>query len=99
MEHIPKSSTTSKLTQSKERGEVYLLKEDDDINVKVANLTRKLEAIELKKDKVNETVCGICDGNIHTTENCPTINEESNAVNNYQRPFNGPTSNTYNRSW
>ncbi|MGV8048429.1 hypothetical protein PJP07_29960, partial [Mycobacterium kansasii] len=93
----------SKLTHSKERGGMYLLKEDDDINAKVANLTRKLEAMELKKDKAKETVCSICGCNINTTKNCSTIsafqevlNEQSNAVSNYQRPFSGPTSNTYN---
>ncbi|MGV8065606.1 hypothetical protein PJP13_29690, partial [Mycobacterium kansasii] len=63
-DHYPKINTTSRPSQSKEKGGVYLLKEDDDINAKVANLTRKLEAIELKKDKVNEIVCGICDCNI-----------------------------------
>ncbi|MGV8048387.1 hypothetical protein PJP07_29735, partial [Mycobacterium kansasii] len=68
--------------------------------------TRKLNAMELKMDKGKETVRGICACNIHTTENCPTIpafrgvlNEQANAVNNYQRPFTGPNSNTYNPGW
>ncbi|MGV7989019.1 hypothetical protein PJP10_32120, partial [Mycobacterium kansasii] len=77
------------------------MKEEDDLKYKVTNLIRKFEVMEGKKDKVNEIVCGICECNIHTTENCPTIppfrgvlNEQVNAVNNYQRPFTGPNSNT-----
>ena len=70
------------------RGGIHHLKENDDLQAKIANLTRKLEAIELKK--VNEVTvvpkvpsvpmgfgvkksCIICDDPTHSTINCPNL--------------------------
>ena len=90
------------------RGGIYLLKEDQDVNAKIANLTRKVEAMELSQSKVgrvhaiNESICEICESNTHPTKECPTIpafkevlHEQANVANNYKRPF----SDTYNPSW
>ena len=100
----------SKPTQ--EKGGIYVLKEEDDVNARITNLTRKVEAMELSKSGVPksneavETICGICLTDLHATQDCPTIpafqevlHEHVNATYGYQRPVNGPVGNTYNNSW
>ena len=69
-------------------GGIHHLRENDDLQEKIANLTRKLEAIELKK--VNEVTvvpqvpsvpmgaeveqpCIIYDDPTHSTINCPNL--------------------------
>ncbi|XP_035545115.1 uncharacterized protein LOC118348198 [Juglans regia] len=90
----------------------YTLKEDDDLRAKLTLLSRKMEAMELKK--VNEVhavhknleKCGICEDHGHATNECPTIPafkevllDQSNAVNMIQKPYSGPYSNSYNPGW
>ncbi len=75
--------TTDKNEKSKiapnAKGGIYLIKDDNDVNVKIANLTRKVEAMELSKANIGkaqtivESICGICESNAHMTEDCPTI--------------------------
>ena len=70
--------TNSKIGQQKEKGGMYVLSEEDSISARLASLTRKVEAMELRKgETINstevETVCGICAGNQHATPDCPTI--------------------------
>jgi hypothetical protein len=94
------------------KGGLYHIKEDDDVNIRLAKLTRKVEAMELTKVDVakmsahTESNCGICETNTHLTKDCPTIpafqevlHEQANAANAYQRPFNSPYSETYNPNW
>ena len=69
-------------------GGIHYLRENDELQAKIANLTRKLEAIEMKK--VNEVTsvpqlplvpngprveepCIICDDPTHSTINCPNL--------------------------
>ena len=69
-------------------GGIHHLRENDELQSKIANLTRKLEAIKLKK--VNEVTivpkvspipmgsgveepCIICDDLTHSTINCPNL--------------------------
>ena len=69
-------------------GGIHHLRENDDLQPKIANLNRKLEAIELKK--VNEVTvvpkvpsvpmgsgaeesCIICGDPTHSTINCPNL--------------------------
>ena len=68
--------------------------EDDDLSTRVASLTRKLEAMELRKvngintvPKIDE-VCRICEIMEHLTNECPTIpnfkevlHDQANAMN------------------
>ena len=76
------------------RGGIHHLKENDDLQVKIANLTRKLEAIEMKKvNKVTsvpqlpsvpmgsivEDPCIICDPT-HSTINCPNLPQVKGAI-------------------
>ena len=75
-------------------GGVHHLREND-LQAKIANLTRKLEAIELKK--VNEVIvvpkvpsvpmgfgvvesCIICDDPTHSTINCPNLPQVKGAI-------------------
>ncbi|MGV7959389.1 hypothetical protein PJP14_29230 [Mycobacterium kansasii] len=51
--------TTFKPTQSKEMRGIYVLKEEDDINARIPKLTRKVEAMELKKGSTRNG-CGSC---------------------------------------
>ena len=76
-------------------GGIHHLRENDDLQAKIANLTRKLEAIELKK--VNEVIvvpkvpsvpmgsvveesCIICDDPTHSTINCPNLSQVKGAI-------------------
>ena len=75
-------------------GSKYQLREDDDLSARVASLTRKLEAMGLRKvngintmPKVDE-VCIICETMEHPTNDCPTIpafkevlHDQANAMN------------------
>uniref|UniRef100_A0A2N9HXP6 Retrotransposon gag domain-containing protein n=1 Tax=Fagus sylvatica TaxID=28930 RepID=A0A2N9HXP6_FAGSY len=93
------------------KGGLYHLKEEDDVNSRIAKLTRKVEAIELGKTESKaptyfENSCGICETNSHLTKDCPTIpafqevlHEQANVANAYRRPFSSPYSETYNSNW
>uniref|UniRef100_A0A2N9FDK2 Uncharacterized protein n=1 Tax=Fagus sylvatica TaxID=28930 RepID=A0A2N9FDK2_FAGSY len=93
------------------KGGLYHLKEEDDVNSRIAKLTRKVEAIELGKIESKaptffESSCGICETNSHLTKDCPTIlafqevlHEQANVANAYRRPFSSPYSETYNSNW
>ena len=76
-------------------GGIHHLRESDDLQAKIANLTRKLEAIELKK--VNEVTivpqvpsvpmgsrveepCIICDDPTHSTINYPNLPQVKGAI-------------------
>ena len=76
-------------------GGIHHLKENDELQAKIANLTRKLEAIEIKK--VNEVTsvpqvpsvpirprveepCIICDDPTHSTINCPNLPQVKGAI-------------------
>ena len=76
-------------------GGIHHLKENDELQAKIANLTRKLEAIELKK--VNEVTsmpqvpsapigprvlepCIICDDPTHSTINCPNLPQVKGSI-------------------
>ena len=76
-------------------GGIHYLRENDELQAKIANLRRKLEAIELKK--VNEVTsvlqvpsvsigprveepCIICDDLAHSTINCPNLSQVKGAI-------------------
>ena len=76
-------------------GGIHHLRENDDLQEKIENLTRKLEAIELKK--VNEVTvvlkvpsvpmgsgvdesCIICDDSTHSTINYPNVPQVKGAI-------------------
>jgi len=78
-------------------GDMYNLREDHDLQAKFASLTRKVEALKLKRSgqlkPVQEIVCQICKSNEHLTNDCPTLpsfkeclHEQANALNCFQRP-------------
>ena len=89
------SLDTAKVHSTPIGGGIHHLRENDDLQAKIANLTRKLEAIELKK--VNEVTvvpkvptkpmgsgmeesCIICDGPTHSTINCPNLPQVKGAI-------------------
>ena len=82
------SVDTAKVHNTPIGGGIHHLKENDELQAKIANLTRKLEAIEMKK--VNEVTsvpqvpsipiaprveepCIICNDPTHSTINCPNL--------------------------
>ena len=82
------SIDTAKVHSTPIGGGIHHLKENDELQAKIANLTRKLEAIKMKK--VNEVTsvpqvpsvpivprveepCIICDDPTHSTINCPNL--------------------------
>ncbi|XP_042957986.1 uncharacterized protein LOC122293473 [Carya illinoinensis] len=90
----------------------YTVNEDDDLRAKLTLLSRKVEAMELKKVKEVHAVpkfsekCGICEDHGHSTNECPMIPafkevllDQSNAVNMIHKPYSGPNSNSYNPGW
>ena len=92
---IDTSLDTAKVHSTPTGGGINHVRENDDLQAKIANLTRKLEAIELKK--VNEVTvvpkvpsvpmgsgmdesCIICDDLIHSTINCPNLPQLKGAI-------------------
>jgi hypothetical protein len=86
---------------------MYSLREDHDLQAKLASLARKVEALELKKSRqlksVQDIVCQICETNDHSTNDCPTLpsfkeclHEQVHALNSFQWPNHNPYSKTYN---
>ena len=89
---------------------MYNLREDHDLQVKFASLTRKVEALELKNSgqikSIQEIMCQICETKEHSTNDCPTLHsfkecfhEQAHALNSFQRPNHNPYSQTYNPGW
>ena len=89
------SLDTAKVHSTPIGGGIHHLRENDDLQAKIANLTRKLEAIELKN--VNEVIvvprvpsvpmgsgvdesCIICDDPTHLTINCPNLPQFKGAI-------------------
>ena len=89
------SLDTTKVHSTPAWGGIHNLRENDDLQAKIANLTRKLEAIELKK--VNEVTivpqvpsvrmgprveepCITCDDPTHSTINCPNLPHVKGAI-------------------
>ena len=89
------SVDTAKVHSTHTGGGIHHLRENDDLQAKIANLTRTLEAIELKK--VNEVTsmpqvpsvpigsrveepCIICNDPTHSTINCPNLPQVKGAI-------------------
>ena len=89
------SVDTAKVHNTPIGGGIHHLKQNDELQAKIANLTRKWEAIELKK--VNEVTsvpqvpsapigprveepCIICDDPTHSTINCPNLPQVKGAI-------------------
>ena len=89
------SIDTAKVHSTPIGGGIHHLKENDELQAKIANLIRKLEAIEMKK--VNEVTsvpqvpsvpivprvdepCIICDDPTHSTINCPNLPQVKGAI-------------------
>ena len=89
------SLDTTKVHSTPTGGGIHHLRENDDLQAKIDNLTRKLEAIELKKmnevtsvpqvpsvpirSRVEEP-CIICDDPTHSTINCPNFPQVKGAI-------------------
>jgi len=91
-------------------GGIYHLKEDHDLQAKLASLARKVETLEMKKSgqikSVQEIVCHICETHDHPTNDCPTLpafreclHEQANVLNTFKRSNNNPYSQNYNPGW
>ena len=89
------SIDTAKVHNTSAGGGIHYLRENDELQAKIVNLTRKLEAIEMKK--VNEVTsvpqilpvptgsrveepCIICDDPMHSTINCPNLPQVKGAI-------------------
>ena len=106
------TSYRSRASTNPSRGGKYQLREDDDLSARVASLTPKLEAMELRKvngintvPKIDE-VCRICETMEHLTKKCPTIlafnevlHDQENAMNMVKKSYPSPYSKTYNSGW
>ena len=89
------TNTSIEVHSTSAGGGIHHLRENDELQAKIANLTRKLEAIEMKK--VNEVTsvpqspsvptgprveepCIICDDPTHSTINCPNLPQVKGAI-------------------
>ena len=89
------SIDTAKVHSTPTGGGIHHVRDNDDLQAKIANLTMKFEAIELKK--VNEVTvvhkvplvpmgsgvdesCIICDDPTHSTINCPNLPQVKGAI-------------------
>ena len=101
---------TTKINNSTNESDIYNLKDDIDIQAKLASLARKIESLDMKKSGqlkiIQEIVCHICDTHDHATKDCPTLpsfkeclHEQANYVNNYKKPILDPFSPSYNPGW
>ena len=99
-------------TQNAPSHGLFHLSEEDGMNAKVAQLTRRVEEMSLKAPQETppqplvEAICAICETIGHPTQECPTIpafkemlNEQVNAMGVYKKPYNSPYSETYNPGW
>ena len=96
--------------QSKTGG-IYEVREDTETKQQLNNLSRKLEALTLKLttnsiNQIQTEVCTLCASPMHVSEMCPSLanfpnsySEQANALNNYEKPFPSPYSETYNQNW
>lgn len=85
---------------------IYILKEENEVNSKIASLTRKIKTLEMENsnlDKSSKTVCGTCECDDHLTKDCPTmpvfkgiLQEQANAMDPYKRLFHHKLGNLYN---
>ena len=77
-------------------GGIHNLREDYDLQAKFASLTKKVEALELKKNNhvkfVQNISCYVWDSTDHSTQDCPTLptlreslQEQVNVVDNFKR--------------
>ena len=90
---------------------LYEVSEDLDIKARFDNLTHKVEALALGRgmnsvNQVQSETCSICASHMHTTQMCPFAAgypdfyaEQANALNNYEKPFASPFSETYKPNW
>ncbi|XP_035546578.1 uncharacterized protein LOC108985990 [Juglans regia] len=86
----------------------YELKEDTNVQARIAALTRRLEVMEMEKVKAVKTVevCSLCTDSNHKTQDCLVMpvfqqsdSEQMQLVNWVNRAQNQPFSNTYNPGW
>ena len=92
-------------------GGKYQLKEEDDLNARLTSLSRRLDAMLLRKvieirSLTKEDIYGICETMGHPTHECPTIpafrqglHDQANSVNSYQNPTPSTFSETSNSGW
>ena len=89
-------------------GGKYEIKEDTDVQARLAALTRRLEVMEMEKVKPVKAVetCSICADSNHTTQDCPIMpvfqesgSGQMQSANWINRAQNQPFSNTYNPRW
>ncbi|KAJ4723144.1 Integrase [Melia azedarach] len=123
LDHLAENSQSWQTTSSSENsirsnlasssGGKYTLSQEDDLSARVANLTRKIEAMELRKVKevksvLNNEVCGICEIMGHCTQDCPNVpifkemfHDQANSMNTFKKTFptHSPYSETYNPGW
>ena len=102
--------SSNKIQSPASGGGMYTLKDEHDLQARFATLSRKVEALELKKNNqvksVQEIACLICELKDHSTKDCPTLpsfkeclHEQVNVLNTFKKPNFDPHSQNYNPGW
>ncbi|KAL5546440.1 hypothetical protein UlMin_006127 [Ulmus minor] len=89
------------------RGGIYEVRDDFDVKITLANLTRKVEALVLSQTMNSRTeVCALCQDSSHTAQSCPSLptyqeafSEQANALHSYGKSSDSPFAPTYNPNW
>jgi hypothetical protein len=103
--HRDKSSSVPK------KGDLYEVKEEANLRLKIDSLTHKVEAFSMSQS-VNSTNfppsegCSLCGNQMHKAHNCPSLSsftessmEQVNAFHHFRKQSGGPFSKTYNPRW
>jgi hypothetical protein len=108
-QHWDFTSCRDKSARNPKKGGIIELKGDTELSQRMDAIVRRLDALSVGKP-VNAAntfpveSCSVCASPMHQAQNCPSMTvfaemEQVNAFNNFQKPSNGPYSETYNPGW
>ena len=98
-------------SQPPKRGGMYEVRDDTDMRVALASLTRKVEALTLSQTlnpspNTKNEACALCASSSHNAQSCPSIpiyqealTEQVNVLQSYGKSSDSPFAPTYNPNW
>jgi hypothetical protein len=102
------SSCRDKSARKDKKGGILELKCEQELTQRMDAIVKRLDEMSVGKpvNAVNTLPvesCSVCASPMHLAQNCPSMTvfemEQVNAFNSFQKPSNGPYSETYNPGW
>ena len=103
------TSCQDKSARNPNKGGIYELKGETELNLKIDALTKRLDALNVSwpinaANTFAVDSCFVYASLMHQAENCPSMTvfsemEQVNSFNDYRKQSNGPYSETYNPRW